>query len=87
MVLHDQLLSIGAATLLCLMCGKFFLQSCLKVEHLSVRHCDLLSASQYCLDKQALLILMKLTLLLLETCWRLQRWTRVIAGISVFGRS
>lgn len=71
------------------MCGKFFLQSSLKEEHLSDTHgvCDLLSASQDCLDKQALLILMKLTLLLLEPCWRLQRWTRVIAGVSVFGRS
>lgn len=47
--------------LLCLICGRFFLQSCLKVEHLSVRHSwylwSFVSFSRLSFDKQALLIL------------------------------
>lgn len=47
--------------LLCLICSRFFLQSCLKVEHLSVRHSwclwSFVSFSRLSFDKQALLIL------------------------------
>lgn len=41
--------------LLCLICGRFFLQSCLKVEHLCLW--SFVSFSSLSFDKQALLIL------------------------------